>query len=147
MRKTTLWSVFALLLLTTPMAMMGQGFRDLDAAMSGIERGFARGEAQPIIAGVGDGDQVMLDFSGLIGESGFFGRDQAAYMLDELFSKAKPMQFQQTSARKVSAEGQYHIQARWTLTRGGREEQKDLYITLRQKGDRWTVASIRSGGK
>ena len=145
--KKTMWSTFALLVLLTPVAMMGQGFRDLDAAMSGIERGFSRGEAQPIIAGVGDGDQVMLDFSGLIGESGFFGRDQAAYMLDELVAKVKPMSFQRTSARKVSAEGQYHIQARWSLTRGGNDEQRDLYITLRQKGDRWTIASIRSAGK
>lgn len=141
------WTMFVFLLLAAPLAVAAQGFRDLDTAMAGIETGFTRGAAQPIVAGIGDGDQVMLEFAGLIGESGFFGRDQAAYMLDELFSKSRPMQFEQVSARKVSAEGQYHIHGRWTVTRGGREEQRDVYVTLRQKGDRWVVASIRSGGR
>lgn len=141
------WMMFVFLLIATPLVAEAQGFRDLDTAMAGIETGFSRGAAQAIVAGIGEGDQVMLEFAGLIGESGFFGRDQAAYMLEELFSKSRPMQFQQVSARKVSAEGQYHIHGRWTMTRGGREEQRDVYVTLRQKNDRWIVASIRSSGR
>jgi len=59
----------------------------------------------------------------------------------------KPTGFEQMSARKVSAEGQYHITAAWTVQNGGKSEARDLYITLRSKNDRWSVASIRSASK
>jgi len=123
-------------------------FKDLDVAMSNLSRGFGSGDPQAIVAGMADGDQVMLQFPGLIDQSGFFGRDQAAYILDALFSKAKPSGFDTKSARKVSAEGQYHIVANWAIRTAGGVENRELYITLSQKKDgRWSVASVRSAGK
>ena len=74
-------------MLFVPATAMAQ-YRDLDSAMSGLTRGFERGDAQPIVEGVGAGDKVMLDFPGLIRESGFFGKDQASYLLDEVFTHA-----------------------------------------------------------
>ncbi|MGN6183449.1 MAG: DUF4783 domain-containing protein, partial [Thermoanaerobaculia bacterium] len=91
--------------------------------------------------GIGAGDQVMLQFPGLTDKEGFFGRDQAAYLLDGLFNKTKPSGFERLSAKGARSEGQYHIKARWTTTQGDR----DLYITLQQKDGRWTVASVKSG--
>jgi len=122
-------------------------FKDLDTAMSNLTRGFGSGDAQAIVAGIGDGDQVMLQFPGLVNQSGFFGRDQAAYLLDGLFSKTRPTSFEQRSARKVSAEGQYHITASWTIQNNGKPEARDLYITLRNKGDHWSIVSVRSASK
>ena len=141
-----LWTKVAFVLLFVPIVASAQ-FKDLDAAMSNLNRGFGSGDVQAIVAGIGDGDQVMLQFPGLVDQSGFFGRDQAAYVLDGLFNKVKPSEFEQVSARKVSAEGQYHITARWTISTAGRTETRDLYITLRSKGDRWSVVSVRSAGK
>jgi hypothetical protein len=46
------------------------------------------------------------------------------------------------SVRGQRAEGQHHIKARWTIAGG----ERDLYITLQQKGDRYSVVSVRSGG-
>ena len=115
--------------------------------MSNLNRGFGAGDVQAIVAGIGDGEQVMLQFPGLSDKSGFFGRDQAAYLLDALFNKAKPAGFEPTSSKKSSAEGQYHITARWTIDNGGKAETRDLYITLRNKGDRWSVASVRSASR
>ena len=122
-------------------------YRDLDSAMSGLSRGFERGDAQPIVEGVAAGDKVMLDFPGLIRESGFFGKDQASYLLDEVFSKANPSSFRQVSARKQSAEGQYHITGSWTVQQGGQAQERDVYITLQNKNDQWSVAVIRSPGR
>ena len=122
-------------------------FKDLDVAMSNLTRGFGSGDSQAVVAGIGDGDQVQLQFPGIITQSGFFGRDQAAYLLDGLFNKAKPVSFEQLSARKVSAEGQYHITARWTIQVSGKPEARDLYITLKNKNDRWSVVSVRSGSQ
>ena len=85
-----------------------------------------------------DGDRI---------QSGFFGRDQAAYLLDGLFNKVKPTGFEQLSARKVSAEGQYHITAAWTIQSGGKTEARDLYVTLRNKNDRWSIVSVKAAGK
>jgi hypothetical protein len=141
-----LWTKIALALLFVPLIASAQ-FKDLDAAMSNLNRGFGGGEVQAIIAGIGDGEQVMLQFPGLIEQSGFFGKDQAAYLLDGLFNKAKPTSFEPTSSKKVSAEGQYHITARWTVENGGKSEPRDLYITLRNKGDRWSIASVRSASR
>lgn len=138
----------ALVLLFVPLIASAQ-FRDLDAAMSNLTRGFGSGDPQAVVAGMASSDKVMLQFPGLIQESGFYGRDQTAYLLDGLFGKVHPSGFEQQSARKVSAEGQYHITATWTIQNGGKPESRELYITLRQKGPDgpWTVVSIRSAGK
>ncbi|HET7437054.1 MAG TPA: hypothetical protein VFN10_20255 [Thermoanaerobaculia bacterium] len=141
-----LWSRIAMVMMFVPLVASAQ-FRDLDAAMSNLDRGFGSGDVQAIVSGIGEGEQVMLQFPGLVEQSGFFGRDQAAYLLDGLFNKVKPSGFEQVSARKVSAEGQYHITARWTISAGGQTEARELYVTLRNKNDRWSVVSIRSAGK
>ena len=135
---------FALILV--PLIASAQ-YKDLDTAMSSLSRGFSTGDTQAIIAGVADGDRVMLQFPGLSPQSGYFGRDQAAYLLDGVFNKVHPGAFEQTSARKNSAEAQYDITASWTIQNGGKAEARDLYITLRNKNDRWTVVSVRSGSK
>ena len=145
-KNMRLWTKMAFLLLFVPLVASAQ-FKDLDAAMSNLTRGFSSGDVQAVVAGVGDGEQVMLEFPGMVDKRGFFGRDQAVYVLDEVFNKAKPSGFEQRSARKVSAEAQYHITARWTVEPGGEAEVRELYITLREKNDRWSVASIRSSSK
>src|SRR6478672_9051812 len=115
-------------------------FKDLDVAMSNLTRGFGSGDAQAIVAGIGEGDQVMLQFPGLVEQnSTFYGRDQAAYLLDGLFNRVKPTGFELQSATKKSAEGQYHISARWTVQVAGKAEVRDLYITLKNNKDRWSV--------
>ncbi|HEX2831368.1 MAG TPA: DUF4783 domain-containing protein [Thermoanaerobaculia bacterium] len=134
------WTRFAFVLLFVPIVASAQ-FRDLDAAMSNLERGFGSGDVDAIVSGIGSGDQVMLQFPGLTDKEGFFGRDQAAYLLDGLFNKTKPSGFERLSAKGARSEGQYHIKARWTTSQGDR----DLYITLQQKDGRWTVASVKSG--
>jgi len=136
-----LWTRVAFVLLFVPLVASAQ-FRDLDAAMSNLERGFGSGDVDAIVAGITADDQVMLQFPGLADKSGFFGRDQAAYLLDGLFNKVHPSGFERVSARKVSAEGQYHITAKWNINNGP----VDLFITLRQKDNKWSVVSVRSAG-
>lgn len=135
------WTRFAFVLLFVPVVATAQ-FRDLDTAMSNLERGFGSGDVDAIVSGISRGEQVMLQFPGLTDQSGFFGRDQAAYLLDGLFNKVKPSGFERVSARGVRAEGQYHITARWSITDGPR----DLYITLKQTDGKWAVVSVRSAG-
>lgn len=143
-----LWTKVAFVLLFVPLVASAQ-FKDLDAAMSNLTRGFGSGDVQAIVAGIGEGEQVMLQFPGLVEQTGggFYGRDQAAYLLDGLFNRAEPSGFEQQNARGVSAEKQYHITARWTVKVGDKTEARDLYITLRNKNDRWSIASVRSGSK
>lgn len=135
------WTRFAFVLLFVPIVASAQ-FRDLDSAMSSLERGFGSGDVDAIVSGIGAGDQVMLQFPGLSDQEGFFGRDQAAYLLDGLFNKVKPNGFAAVKVGGARSEGQYHITARWSTAQGDR----DLYITLQQKGSRWSVASVKSGG-
>jgi hypothetical protein len=137
-----LWTRIAFGLLFVPLLASAQ-FRDLDAAVSNLDRGFGSGDVQAIVAGIGDGEQVQLQFPGLVEQSGFFGRDQASYLLDGLFNKVSPKGFERVNARKVSAEKQYHITAKWTIADG----ERDLYVTLREKDGKWSVVSVRSAGK
>ena len=127
------------LVLLVPVVASAQ-FSDLDAAMLNLERGFGSGDVDAIVSGIPEGDQVQLQFPGLADKSGSFGRDQAAYLLDGLFNKVKPSGFERVSARGA-AEGLYHIKARWTISDG----ERDLYITLRNKDNGWSLVSIRSG--
>ena len=123
-------------------------YKDLDVAVSNLQRGFGGGDPQAIVGGMAGDDQVQLQFPGLVDQSGFYGRDQATYVLDGLFNKVKPSGFETKSARKVSAEGQYHLVANWSIKTAAGTETRELYITLRQKPDgRWSVASVRSAGK
>jgi len=112
-----------------------------------LTRGFGSGDPQAVVAGVAAGDKVMLQFPGLVTENGFYGRDQAAYLLDGLFGKVHPTAFEQQSARKFSAERQYQITAIWTIQVAGKAESRELYITLKKQGEKWAVTSVRSGGK
>jgi ketosteroid isomerase-like protein len=138
---------FAMVLAFVPVIASAQ-FKDLDMAMSNLQRGFGGGDPQAIVAGMAGDDQVQLQFPGLVDQSGFYGRDQATYILDGLFNKVKPSGFDTKSARKVSAEGQYHLVANWAIKTAAGTENRELYITLRQKGDgRWSIASVRSAGK
>ena len=143
-----LWSKTAIILAFVPLIASAQ-YKDLDVALSNLTRGFGGGDPQAIVSGIADGDQVMLQFPGLIQQSGsnVYGRDQAAYLLDGLFGKVHPTSFEQETARKVSAEGQYHITGTWTIQNAGKSENRELYITLHNKNDRWSILSIRSAGK
>lgn len=137
----------ALLLLFIPLAASAQ-FKDLDVAMSNLKRGFSSGDPQAIVAGMATGDKVMLQFPGLVDQNGFFGRDQASYLLDSLFNKVHPTNLEEQSARKKSAEAQYLITGTWTIQNAGKPETRELYITLRQTAaGQWSVVSIRSAGK
>ncbi|HEY8132046.1 MAG TPA: hypothetical protein VII12_09150 [Thermoanaerobaculia bacterium] len=143
-----LWSKIAFLLALVPLVAAAQ-YKDLDVALSNLTRGFGGGDPQAIVSGIADGDKVMLQFPGLIDQSGsdFYGRDQAAYLLDGLFNKVHPTGFEQESARKISSEGQYHITGTWAIQVGGKSETRELYITLRNKNDRWSIVAVRSAGK
>jgi hypothetical protein len=143
-----IWSKIAIILAFVPLIASAQ-YKDLDVALSNLTRGFGGGDPQAIVSGIADGDQVMLQFPGLIQQSGsnVYGRDQAAYLLDGLFGKVHPSGFEQETARKVSAEGQYHITGTWTIQNAGKSENRELYITLHNKNDRWSILSIRSAGK
>ena len=141
-----LWTKIAVALAFVPLIASAQ-FKDLNTAVSNLERGFGSGDPQAIVAGVADGDQVMLQFPGLVDKSGFFGRDQATYLLDSLFSKVHPSGFERTSSKGNSAEQQYSITATWSIENGGKSENRDLYVTLQKKNDRWAIASIRSASK
>jgi len=137
----------AFLFLFVPLIASAQ-FKDLDTAMANLNKGFASGDPQAIVAGMATGDQVMLQFPGLVEQSGFFGRDQASYLLDGLFNKVKPTAFDPQTARKKSADAQFDITGTWTIQNGGKAETRELYITLHQKpGGQWSVVSIRSAGK
>ena len=141
-----LWTKVAFVFLFVPLVASAQ-YRDLDAAMSNLGRGFTNEEVQAIVAGVADGEQVQLQFPGLVEQSGFFGRDQAALLLDAMFNRLEAAGFEQKKSRKESAENQYHITADWTVKVDGRLQTRDLYIPLRQKNDRWSVASILSASR
>ena len=140
MRRAVLITIIVAAL---PVAAAAQGFKDLDTAVTSVSRGLERGEAGQILEGVED--QVMLQFPGLLEKSGFFGRDQASYLLSDLFAKVKPSRFEVVSARKVSAQSQYHITANWTIQPSGDPETREVLVTLQNRADRWYVASIRSG--
>jgi hypothetical protein len=122
-------------------------FSDLDAALQNLTRGFGSGDPQAIVSGVTPGDKVMLQFPGLITESGFYGRDQVAYLLDGLFNKVHPTAFEQQKVKKEGAEPQYTITALWTISVNGKPETRTLYVQLKKQGEKWAVTSVQSGGK
>lgn len=141
-----LWKRLAVVIAFVPLMASAQ-FKDLDTAMSNLTRGFGSGDSQAIVAGIGSEDRVNLQFPGLEEKDGFFGRDQAAYLLDGLFNKVKPSGFEQQRTRKNSAQGQYFVDAAWTIQSGGQTQERDLYITLQNKNDRWVIVSVKTGNK
>ena len=141
-----LWTKMAAVLLFVPFIASAQ-FRDLDTAMSNLNRGFGSGDVQAIVAGIGDGEKVRLQFPGLASQDGFFGRDQASLLLDGMFNKVQPGGFEPKNIKRGNPEGQYHITASWSITVGGKAETRDLYITLKSAGDHWVIASVQSASR
>lgn len=140
------WRKVAIALAFVPVIASAQ-YKDLDTAVSNLERGFGSGETQAVVSGIADGERVILDFPGLVNTNGPLGRDQATYLLNDLFDKVHPSGFERQSSKGNSAEKQYTITAAWTITNGGRSENRDLYVTLQKKNDRWVIASIRSASR
>src|SRR5260370_2726249 len=105
-----LWSKIAIILAFVPLIASAQ-YKDLDVALSNLTRGFGGGDPQAIVSGIADGDQVMLQFPGLIQQSGsnVYGPGPATYFLDGLCGKLPPRRFQPESARKVSAPSAYPL--------------------------------------
>ncbi len=130
-----------------PLSASAAGYSDLDNALNAIARGFERGDGAAIISGIDTSDKIELQFPGLVEGSGFFGPDQASLVLDDLFKRTSPSAFEQTSARKVSAQKQYHITGSWTIHPDGQAETREVYIILQNKGDSWAIISIRTAGK
>jgi hypothetical protein len=140
-------SKLGFLLLFVPLVASAQ-FRDLDTAMSNLNKGFGGADVSAIVSGIGSGEQVFLEFPGLVPQKGPFGRDQASYLLSDLFGKAKPSNFEPVSTRKNSAEGLYNVTAKWTVNGGGAADVRELYVTLRaNKNGGWSIASVRSASK
>jgi hypothetical protein len=130
-----------------PISASAGGYSDLDNALNAIGRGFERGDGAAIVSGIDASDKVELQFPGLVEGSGFFGPDQAALVLEDLFKRTSPSAFEQTSARKVSAQKQYHITGSWTIKPDGETETREVYIILQNKGASWSIISIRTAGK
>ena len=146
-----LWSKIAILLAFAPLAIASAQYKDLDAALSSLSRGFGSGDTQAVVSGIPDGSQVRLDFPGLLTQNGsnnFYGSQQAAYLLDSLFGKVHPTGFEQESARKESAASQYHITGMWAIQNAGKADSRELYMTLQQnKNGSWSLVAVRSAGK
>jgi hypothetical protein len=140
-------AAFALTFIVAPVAAIAGGYGDLDNALTAIGAALEKGESGPLVSGIGDGDKLELQFPGLAERSGFFGPDQAALVLDDVFRKASPSGFEQNSARKVSAEKQYHIKGSWRISPAGASEEREVYVILQEKNGRWSIISIRSAGR
>jgi hypothetical protein len=117
-------------------------FKKIDTALSNLSRGFGSGDPQAIVAGIADEDKVQLQFTGLSNQNGYFGRDQATYLLETLFSKVHPSAFKRLSVRQVSGAGEYHITARWTIQANGKPASRLLNITLHQQNTAWVLVSV-----
>ncbi|HEY5611047.1 MAG TPA: hypothetical protein VIL97_07560 [Thermoanaerobaculia bacterium] len=138
------WIGIALALMLVPMLASAEGFKDLDAAMSAISRGFSTGQSRPVVEGVLEGDKVWLHFAGLLDDEAYFGRDQVALLLDKLFSRVESTGFRRVSERKDSAENLWNVRAKWTFKQGEKVEERDLYISLANRDNRWKIVSIES---
>lgn len=138
-----LWSKIAVVVAFVPVFAVAQ-YKDLDTALANVQRGFGSGDSQALLLGISSSDHVQLQFPGLIQQSGsnFYGHDQAASLLDSLFTKVKPSGFEQQSAKKVSAENQWHITGDWSIQNAGKPEHRELYITLGNKNDRWSLVAV-----
>ena len=87
-------TVLSFALLLVPVGAFAGGYGDLDNALTAIGSALEKGESSPLVAGIGDGDKLELQFPGLAERSGFFGPDQAALVLDDVFRKASPSAFE-----------------------------------------------------
>ena len=85
----------------------------------------------------------MLQFPGLVEQSGFFGRDQAAYFLEGLFNKVKPTGFEVENARGGSASGHVDIVGTWSIQGGTRGRQHHAPEEGRALG----AGVVKSGSK
>lgn len=140
-------SLLLLTCLLSAVPAFASGYADLDNAMNAIGRGFGNGDSAAIVAGMDPSDKVELQFPGLVERSGFFGSDQAGLILDDLFERTAPSGFEQISARKVSSQKQYHITGSWTIRADGGSSEREVYVILQEKGDGWSIISIRTAGR
>ena len=136
------WTRIAFVMLFVPLVASAQ-FRDLDAAMSNLERGFGSGDVDAIVSGIGADEQVSCSSRGSIDKRRLLRPRSGRVSARRALQQGQADRLRARQRRGPRAEGQYHIKARWSI--GGRRA-RPLHHAARRSDARWIVVSIRSAG-
>jgi len=116
------------------------------ATFARVEAAWAEGDVDALVELLDPEEKVSLSFTKGGPRGGYFNRDQAYFLLKDMFEYARTDRFEFEKYWNLDAEGRspYAVAVReFRLNDGVRHEDR-VYLSLRRRGDAWWVGEIRT---
>lgn len=115
------------------------------AVFAAVEHAWAEGDAEALIESIDPHEKVRLAFENGGPRGGWFNRDQAFYLLSDMFDFSSTDRFEFRRYWNLDSQGRspYAVAKREYRMNGARHEDQ-VYISLRRRDDTWFVGEIRS---
>lgn len=116
------------------------------AVFARVEEAWREGDADALLEFVDPDDKIRLSFTQGGPRGGYFNRDQAYFLLKDMFSFAQTDRFEFEKYWNLDSEGRspYAIAVREFRMNDGASHEDRVYLSLRRKDDTWWVGEIRS---
>lgn len=116
------------------------------ATFARVEAAWAAADVDALVELLDPEERVRLSFTKGGPRGGYFNRDQAYFLLKDMFVFARTDRFEFEKYWNLDSEGRspYAVAVReFRLNDGVRHEDR-VYLSLRRRGDAWWVGEIRS---
>jgi hypothetical protein len=115
------------------------------AVFAEVERAWTDGDVEALVELLDPEEKVRLEFAGGGPRGGWFNRDQAFFLLKDMFAYSSTERFEFRKYWNLDSQGRspYAVAEREILTNGALNED-EVYISLRRRGESWYVGEIRS---
>lgn len=111
-----------------------------------VEKAWAEENVEALVALLDPEDRVRVAMATAGPRGGWFNRDQAFFLLKDMFAFTNTARFQFERYWNLDSHGRspYAVAVRGLRTTEGTSREDRVYISLRRRGDDWFVGEIRS---
>jgi hypothetical protein len=116
------------------------------SVFAAFEEAWADGDAKTLVEILDPEGKVSLSFAGGGPRGGWFNRDQAYFLLKDLFEYTRTDRFEFQKYWNLESEGRspYAVAIREFRMNDEAVHTDDVYVSLRKRGSEWWVGEIRS---
>lgn len=116
------------------------------AVFAAVERAWSDEDVDALVALLDPEDRVRVAMATAGPRGGWFNRDQAYFLLKDMFAFTNTERFQFERYWNLDSRGRspYAVAVRSLLLEEGTSREDRVYIALRRRGDDWYVGEIRS---
>ena len=116
------------------------------AVFARFEAAWAEGEVEGLLEALDPEEKVRIEFTRGGPRGGYFNRDQAFFLLKDMFAFSRTDRFEFEKYWNLDSEGRspYAVAVREFRPNDGAEHEDRVYLSLRRRDDTWWIGEIRT---